>query len=123
MHFDVSMENVGRARSFVHIAVDTAAPEQVVTDLVLATSELVTNAFEHAAAPVEVIVRVGEARAWVTIRCAGVAPDRIGDVDGWRTAPPDRITGRGLGIVHHVADHVDVVRTGDELEITVRRDW
>ncbi len=121
--FGVSMANVRHARRFVHSSVDGAVPERVSADLVLATSELVTNAFEHAGAPVEVIVRAGADFATVTIRCAGVERDGIAAVARWRTAPPDHITGRGLGIVYHVADHVEFAQTGDEVEITVRRNW
>jgi anti-sigma regulatory factor (Ser/Thr protein kinase) len=122
MRFDVAMENVGNARRFVQSSVAGAVPTRVAADLVLATSELVTNAFEHAAAPVVVIVRAGAGAASVTVRSGGV-PDRIDDVDGWRTAPPDSVSGRGLGIVSHIADHVEFARVGDEVEITIRRRW
>lgn len=122
MWFDVSMDNVGKARRFVQSSVDGMVPARVADDLVLVTSELVTNAFEHAAAPVTVIVRAGADDASVTVRSGG-APDRIDDVNGWRTAPPDSVSGRGLGIVSHIADHVEFERVGDEVEITVRRRW
>lgn len=122
MRFDVSMDNVGKARHFVGSAVDGMVPSRVAEDLVLVTSELVTNAFEHAAAPVMVIVRAGADAASVTVRSGGV-PDRIDDVNGWRTATPDSVSGRGLGIVSHIADHVEFARVGDEVEITVRRRW
>ena len=122
MRFDVSMDNVGKARRFVQSSVDGAVPDRVAEDLVLATSELVTNAFEHAAVPVIVIVRSGADAASVTVRSGGVS-DRIDDVDGWRTAPPDSVSGRGLGIVSHIADQVEFARVGDEVEITVRRRW
>lgn len=126
MRFDAAIENVGNARrfvrSFVHSSVGAAAPNLVVADLVLATSELVTNAFEHANTPVTVTVRAGPGAASVTVRSRG-ASGHIDDVDGWRTAPPDSISGRGLGIVHHIADHVEFVRDADEVRITVGRRW
>jgi anti-sigma regulatory factor (Ser/Thr protein kinase) len=123
MRFDVTMENVGNARRFVRATVNGAVPEGVADDLVLVTSELVTNAFEHAAASVVVTVRTHTDMASVAVRSAGTLPEHIVDVDGWRTAPPDHVTGRGLGIVQHIADHVAVVRSDGEVEITVRRSW
>lgn len=121
MRLGVDMHNVGVARKFVQATFDGVVPHAVTADLVLATSELVTNAIEHGrSSSVLVTARVEAANASVSIRSAGAA-DHLADVPSWRTAAPDRVNGRGLGIVSALADDVDVVRAGDEIEITVSK--
>lgn len=121
VRLDVDMRNVGIARRFVHASF-AGLPTHIASDLVLATSELVTNAFEHGrASSVLVTVRSDDARASVTVRSAA-HPGSIADVESWAPAPPDQISGRGLGIVHRVADAVDVVHADGEVSITVHRD-
>lgn len=122
MRLDVDMENVGIARRFVRSSFDGIVPTHIAADLVLATSELVTNAFEHSrTSSVLVTVRTGDERASVSVRSTA-QPDAVTEASEWTTPPPDQLSGRGLGIVHHVADHVDVVHAGGEIEITVHRD-
>jgi anti-sigma regulatory factor (Ser/Thr protein kinase) len=117
----VDMRNVGVARTFVQTTLEGIVPHAVAADLVLVTSELVTNAIEHGrSSTVLVTARVAPAHASVTVRSAG-AIERLADVSTWRTAAPDRLNGRGLGIVSALADDVDVVRAGDEIEITVSK--
>ena len=110
---------MGVARTFVQTTFDGAVPRAVTADLVLATSELVTNAIEHGRSEsVLITARHDGSQASVSIRSGG-ATNQLADVAAWRTAAPDRVNGRGLGIVSAIADDVDVVRTGDEVEITV----
>jgi anti-sigma regulatory factor (Ser/Thr protein kinase) len=121
MRLGVDMHDVGVARSFVQTVFDGVVPRAVTADLVLVTSELVTNAIEHGrSSSVLVTARTDGSMASVTIRSGG-ATDQLADVDAWHTAAPDRVSGRGLGIVSAVADHVEVVRAGDEVEITVSK--
>lgn len=121
MRLDVDMENVGIARRFVRSTFDGIVPTDIAADLVLATSELVTNAFEHSrTSSVLVTVHTGHERASVSVRSTA-QPGAVTDVSEWATPPPDQLSGRGLGIVHHVADHVDVVHADGEIEITVHR--
>lgn len=117
---DAEMANVGVARRFVRNELQGQAPEHVASDLVLAVSELVTNAFEHGSRqPVIVTVRTDRDCASVTVISSGV--EQPADVTQWRTAGADRISGRGLGIVRQLADDVDMIRHGETLEITVLR--
>jgi anti-sigma regulatory factor (Ser/Thr protein kinase) len=119
MRLGIDLQNVGVARRFVQTTLDGVVPHAVTADLVLATSELVTNAIEHGrSASVLITARHDGSRASVSIRSGGDT-NRLADVAEWRTAAPDRVTGRGLGIVNAIADDVEVVRTGDEVEITV----
>jgi anti-sigma regulatory factor (Ser/Thr protein kinase) len=114
------MQNVGAARRFVRAALQDVVPNDVVADLALATSELVTNAFEHGPSAVVVTTRIDAEQASVSVRSS--ATDGLSrDVASWKTAPPERLSGRGLGIVSSVADDVEVQRIDDEVEVTVRR--
>lgn len=119
-----TMSNVSVARSFVRRALEPIVPGDVVADLQLVTSELVTNAFEHGAPqPVLVAVKATERQASVTIRSHLRRGRQVADVGEWSIAEPDRMAGRGLGIVRAVADGLEVDNDGDELTITVHRHW
>lgn len=121
VEFDASAYSIRAARRFVQESCADAVPPDVTDDLVLATSELVTNAIEHGVPlPVRVTVRVAADEASIAVRSYS-DPGRIRDVADWRPAPADRRSGRGLSIVKHLADRVDVVRSGDSIEIIVRR--
>jgi anti-sigma regulatory factor (Ser/Thr protein kinase) len=118
---DVDMRNVALARRFVESTFNGVIPSWVMSDLVLATSELVTNAIEHGrASEVVVTAMTDEANAWISVRSAHDAGG-IGPIDRWETAAPDRSSGRGLGIVQAVADDVTVVRRDDSVEIIVSK--
>jgi anti-sigma regulatory factor (Ser/Thr protein kinase) len=122
VHLDAELASVGAARRFVYAALGTSVPPQVVADLVLATSELVTNAIEHGqpAPGIDVTVRVAGRTAFVTVMSCG-DHSRLAETELWATSAPDVRSGRGLGIVRAIADHVDVVRAGDAVYITIRR--
>ena len=121
MELEAQMANVSAARRFVRSELEGRAPEAAVSDLMLATSELVTNAFEHGSRqPVRLTVRSGEDEASITVVSGGEA-GRVPEVESWTTAQADRISGRGLGIVREIADDIDVDRSNGNLAITVRR--
>lgn len=121
MELEAHMSNVSAARRFVRKELEGRAPEEAVTDLMLATSELVTNAFEHGShQPVRVTVRSNQEGASITVVSDG-EDGRVPDVDDWTTARADRISGRGLGIVREIADDIDVERSGGSVAITVHR--
>ena len=115
------MGNVSAARRFVRNELAGRVPEEAVSDLMLATSELVTNAFEHGSSrPVRLTVRSNTDEASITVVSRGEG-DRVPDVDVWTTAGADRISGRGLGIVREIADDIHVERSGGGVAITVHR--
>ena len=121
MELEPHMSNVSAARRFVRDQVAAQAPEEALNDLMLITSELVTNAFEHGApGPVRVTVHVDHGGALLTVTSRGDHA-RVPAVDDWTTASADRISGRGLGIVRQIADDIDVERSDDLVTITVRR--
>jgi anti-sigma regulatory factor (Ser/Thr protein kinase) len=115
------MANVGAARRFVRSELAGRVPEEAVSDLMLATSELVTNAFEHGSPePVRLTVRSNRDEASITV-VSGGENGRVPDVDEWSTARANRISGRGLGIVREIADDIDVERVEGSVAITVHR--
>lgn len=119
--------SIATARRFVARSFSGRVPREVIADLVLAASELVTNAIEHGGGrdgqrpPVRVTVQVDVGHASVAVRSAGDAD--LPDPDVWHLPDPDVRTGRGLGIVRQMADRVDVVRGAGELEIIAARQW
>ena len=121
MELEAHMANVSAARRFVRTELEGRAPADAVTDLMLATSELVTNAFEHGTPqPVRLTVRSNRDEASITVVSGGKG-DRVPEVDDWMTAQADRISGRGLGIVREIADDIKVERSGGNVAITVHR--
>jgi anti-sigma regulatory factor (Ser/Thr protein kinase) len=121
VELEAHMANVSAARRFVRTELEGRVPADAVTDLMLATSELVTNAFEHGAPqPVRLTVRSNREEASITVVSGGEG-DRVPEVDDWTTAQADRISGRGLGIVREIADDIKVERSGGNVAITVHR--
>jgi anti-sigma regulatory factor (Ser/Thr protein kinase) len=121
MELEAHMSNVSVARHFVREQLAGRVPEAAVSDLMLATSELVTNAFEHGSRdPVRLTVRTNRDEASITVVSGGEG-GRVPDVNTWTTADVDRVSGRGLGIVREIADDIDVQRSGGGVAITVRR--
>src|SRR5262245_46139342 len=101
------MANVAAARRIVRNELVGRAPDEAVSDLMLATSELVTNAFEHGSRqPVRLTVRSNRDEASITV-VSGGERGRVPDVANWKTVRADRISGRGLGIVREIADDID----------------
>lgn len=118
------MTNVSIARRFVTSELRDRAPSSVVADLQLVTSELVTNAIEHGdAQPVVVSVHSTPSQASVSVASHQRPDSRIADANHWNIADPERLAGRGLGIVRAIADDLDVSSNGTELVITVYRRW
>jgi anti-sigma regulatory factor (Ser/Thr protein kinase) len=96
----------------------------VVDDIELVTSELVTNAIVHpepTGSPVVVHVHVdivGE----IVLSVANVGPaDAIPAVEDWHAASPTALSGRGLGIVRRLCDHVAVEQRGELAVVICRR--
>ncbi len=59
----------------------------------------------------------------MTIKSHQSGQSRVADVSEWSIAEPERLAGRGLGIVRAIADDLDVVSEGDALVFTVYRKW
>lgn len=86
----------------------------VVNDVVLAVSELVTNAFEAGATSIELRVDVTEQDVTMSVD---------DDTGGWPTLTspnPHTTRGRGLAIVAKTAQGWDVERTNHGKKVTAR---
>ena len=120
----VELADLSMARAFVRGQLSHTVPEQVVRDLELIASELVTNVWAHAApASVNLGVSVSEDRATVIVESANAASWFAPDVADWKMAEPDELTGRGLGVVRAIADGVDIDQRGAMLVISAHRCW
>jgi anti-sigma regulatory factor (Ser/Thr protein kinase) len=114
--------DAARARRFVRHEIGAGADESFTADLELATSELVSNAIEHGAAGVTVIVHDDGRGVAVTVENERAGPDVPRDVSSWTIAGPFEPGGRGLGIVRAISDHVDLSHDGSRVSITARFD-
>lgn len=94
-----------KARRFVAGSVRGCAGADRIDDVVLLTSELVTNALDHGAAPVTLDIYCDEGSLSIEVHDAG---NRQPEVDGLACPTADR--GRGLGVVAALADEWGVTR-------------
>jgi anti-sigma regulatory factor (Ser/Thr protein kinase) len=102
MHLQPAPRLVSSARRFVHDRLPDL-PEPTLHDLLLMTSELVTNAVVHARTPIEVGVTVSHGNVLVTVH----------DLDLARASQlpySDRDGGRGLDLVRSLADAFSIDR-------------
>lgn len=99
----------------VHVADDMAnrgVPESVADDIVLVASELAANAIRHGSPPALLRLDYAGGRVRVTVsNHGGTADPRVLE------AAPDAGHGRGLAMVHALADEVGWERDGDRLDV------
>ncbi len=111
------------ARMFVRRHISPIASNDVVRDLELAVSELVTNSWAHeACATVAIGISVTGGRATVTITSTSPPTDLLADVEEWTMPAAHARAGRGLAIVRRIADDVEIEQRGASLAISVHRD-
>lgn len=97
------------------------APPDLIDDMQLIASELVSNAIEHGACDqVGLELTVSRTDVLMSVESQGFI-EQLPRLEEWAMAPADQVTGRGLGIVRDLADAVQVVRNGESVMITVRR--
>jgi anti-sigma regulatory factor (Ser/Thr protein kinase) len=114
------------ARQFVtELLRQHGAKPAAVDDCALVVSELVTNIIEHGDGSVLVIVLDTSDPEWWDIEVmsgvAANAPQLVLEPDTWNIAGADDISGRGLGIVRHLMDHVITDTTDGQLSVRCRR--
>jgi anti-sigma regulatory factor (Ser/Thr protein kinase) len=100
--------SVRAARRTVTEAMVDVLPPGELDELVLCTSEVVTNAVEHGATPIELVVDRAEDRVRVEVRDASPLPPRSG-----LDPEPMEVRGRGMLIVERCADRWGVEQFGD----------
>jgi anti-sigma regulatory factor (Ser/Thr protein kinase) len=118
----VDLADLSTARAFVRRQLMASVPEDVIRDLELIASELVTNVWAHATrSSVNLGVSVSADRATFTVESVNAASWFAPDVADWTMAPPEQLTGRGLAVVRTVADGVDIDQRGMILVISAHR--
>jgi serine/threonine-protein kinase RsbW len=125
LHVPVRSDAVAGVRHAVvdHLA-QRGVPSTVIDDIELVTSELVTNAIVHprpraGGSAIHVHLVLTDAVEVVVTNDGSAGP--IPPVDEWRPAPAVAPSGRGLGIVRRLCDHVTVEQRGGRAVITCRR--
>lgn len=111
------------ARSFVaERMLEAGASRSITADLVLVASELVSNAVEHTSAT-DLQLSIGfEGRRWsLSVSTPESGAGGLADPSAWVIAPPDRASGRGLGIVRHLVDDVAVAIANARVVVTCGR--
>lgn len=108
------------ARRFVAEALrGFAIAESVLADVVLAASELVTNAVEHGRGIVE--VEVAEERGVIRVSVSNDGSADLGPVSTWSPPAAGEVRGRGLAIVRALSDDVTVVNERQRLTVSLYR--
>ena len=104
-----SYESISEARDLVRSLLDAHTDQERLSDVLLVTSELVTNAIEHGGGTVAIKVDVSPESAAVTVRSDG---DIVPAVPAGPVSP-ESLTGRGLLIADQLSDDFTAARTSD----------
>jgi anti-sigma regulatory factor (Ser/Thr protein kinase) len=100
-------ESIGAAREHAHaflLAVDPAVPAATTQDVLLAVSEMVTNAVRYAPGEGTLEISLDEQQVRISVT------DTSRDVPQTREARFDGSGGFGLHLLHALAGHVETVR-------------
>ena len=101
--------SVRAARRVVTETVGDVLPEDELEGVLLATSEVVTNAVEHGAPPIDLRVDRADERIRVEVRDASPLRPRLRDME----PGPSEVRGRGMTIVERVTDRWGIEPTVD----------
>jgi len=112
------------ARNFVVAQLRrAAASEDAVADFELIVSELVTNSVQYGNGA-EIVVGVDAVTGdWYTVSISSGVDGALPPLDptSWTVADAEMRSGRGLGIVHSLADDISVAVNDGRLVIVCRR--
>jgi anti-sigma regulatory factor (Ser/Thr protein kinase) len=121
--FSRETQQLTRIRRFVRSWLgEQGVDDDVVDAFELAVSELATNAIQHGSGD-EIDIQLSAARDGL-VAIVAADSERVGDigaVDSWRIAPPEAISGRGLGIVAAVMDSIEFSGDGGRAVFRCRR--
>lgn len=114
--------HIASARRFVRETFASCHPD-VIADLTLIVSELVTNAVEHGSGG-DVVVETAHTDVDATVRVVSPGPSpHVPDVSCWNVGACSGPNGRGLGIVVALATRVEVERSDQSLVTIVTRSF
>lgn len=104
---------LGPARDAIAAHCRRTLPSELVEDVVLVASELMTNAIRHGTTGnAEVDVAVTGPRATVTVTSTGNATD-VAHPSRWRYPGPTQVDGRGLPLVKALSESIRLDVSGD----------
>ena len=106
------------ARRVVTDAVGDVLPVGELDGVLLATSEVVTNAVEHGAPPIDLRVEAADERVRVEVRDASPLPPRARADE----AGPSEVRGRGMTIVDRLTDRWGVEELADGKAVWFEKD-
>ncbi len=118
LEFAAALESIAGARDAVGDVLTSAPgapiPESTVADVQLVVSELVTNSVIHSSRPTTLVIEISDdiIRCSVTSSFAESADGPVLPPTRWTAPPASARSGRGLAIVHAVADSVSTVIVG-----------
>lgn len=123
--FEAVPTSARAARQFViEILRQHGATTTVIGDYALVVSELATNIIEHGGGSRLVIcVDVADSEWWEVEVVGGTSAtfNQVLQPDTWTVAGAEQTSGRGLGIVRHLMDHVATDTTDGQVSIRCRR--
>lgn len=99
---------------------DEQLDADVVADLLIVVSELVTNAVVHGVGTA-VQLAVRDAGDCIEITVVSRCRADVDPVPGWTMPPPEAIGGRGLALVRALADQVVATTDAGSLAVTAAR--
>lgn len=109
--------SVRAARRVVCDVVGERVPAQMLDDVLLATSEVVTNALEHGGPPVHLCVDCDSSHLRVEVRDGSPLPPRQAD----HVPGPSEVRGRGMVIVDRCTDRWGIERLADGKKVWFER--
>jgi anti-sigma regulatory factor (Ser/Thr protein kinase) len=123
--FEAIPRSAHAARQFVTETLrQHGASNKVIGDYALAVSELATNVIEHGDGSGLTICIDASDPLWWEVEVAGGAANADNSVlhpNTWSVAGAEQASGRGLGIVRHLMDHVVADTTDGRVSIRCRR--
>lgn len=112
-------DSIATARDHVTgVLEDAGCDSDLIADVVLATSEIVTNAVQASGVDEEIEVAVAVADDAVTLDVANATSRPLPPSSTWRGGDPLRPQGRGLGIVEHLARRLSLDHSDGRVTVT-----
>jgi anti-sigma regulatory factor (Ser/Thr protein kinase) len=114
-------KELGRLRDLLQASSWIARlPDDRISDLLVAVTELVTNSLQHGGGTARVTLWSELGRLWCDVQDSGRVLDPL---VGRRAPEPDAVAGRGLWLVNHLCDLVQLhsAKHGTTVRITVER--
>jgi anti-sigma regulatory factor (Ser/Thr protein kinase) len=118
---DWDLSSAGAARRFVRAELEDRVPIEVVADLQLVASELVTNAVEHGVpGAITMSISLSESAAAISVTSYGNDVTLLQSAGSFMPRS-DLRSGRGLAIVRRITDQLDIATLQGMTTVTAHR--